>query len=462
MTAASASPDARVRSDRVRTLTLTGLAFILGLLVACLLSNRGERDTPKQSPVATVASTPMPARLWTPNIGSEVKSLIVGSEQQDDGPVEDGKGICGLPGVTADAGVPLSADPRFASRIEGARAKLIGTLSLSSDARSRAIGLLLQGIANVDAATASDATTIASLCGAEAACTEAATKASRGTVLRAASPTTEAIAREASTTRDPFVYAVAMEACRRLPASQAGTCQLIVPAQWASIDSDNAVPWLFVAGQAAERKDSAGLDDAMNHVAHARASRLYGDQVAAITEAAIPSGTNAFDAAQMRVFGWNASFIWELPPLGTAIQYCSDAQLRDSNRWQICDAVAHQMIDNGATMIERGIGIRLGARLGWPADNVAALRQERDALLRVQSIAFAEGVSEASSCRISANASRHMLSIAKLGEIGATRAAMASTGKSVAALADEIEVERATARSKAEVAKAGASAASGA
>jgi hypothetical protein len=79
----------------------------------------------------------------------------------------------------------------------------------------------------------------------------------------------EALARLAVESADPQVYAWAYRACAAAPRGSAGSCQLINALQWARLDPGNAEPWFAVAREARGRRDGAGVDDAMFHVAAA-------------------------------------------------------------------------------------------------------------------------------------------------------------------------------------------------
>ena len=445
-------------------IALLGLvAFLAGILVAYLAMRptdpaAGALRSAQDGAAATVASSNRSGATISRPVPVPVDSSGV-----DDAARGADAEICGMPGLALDPALSLDNDPRFAARVDAANRSLIETLSANPDERLRAAGLLLQRSEDLRAAKKSEAASIDALCGADEACVDVARKQlPRTAVIQSATPATDALARAAATTRDPLVYAAAMDVCTgyaRVGPPGVPACQLVTAEQWARIDPDNVDAWLHVAGAAADRNDTAALDDAMNHVAHAKTSRIYGDAVAALVDAAIPSGTDEFGATQMHVAAWTLYAGWSLPPLQAAMRYCAEPLLMDSNRWQICDAMAHQFVDNGSSMIERAIGIRLGARLGWPPDTVVALRQEQDALQRAQHLGV-DPFKDSSSCRAVAKMRAQVQLAARIGEVGAARVALVSSGKSIAALAAEVEIERESTR-KASPPDKPASAASG-
>jgi hypothetical protein len=50
-------------------------------------------------------------------------------------------------------------------------------------------------------------------------------------------------------------------------------------------------------------------------------------------------------------------------------------------REQQCGHIAERLVDQGQTLIERGIGISIGRRTGWDADRLTALESEHHALM---------------------------------------------------------------------------------
>ena len=424
-------------------------AFVGGLVVA-LLAVHFFGSAPSASASASVeralGATSLAAgdRHGTPvprSIGSPASASADGS-----GPVD--ADICGMPGLTLNPTLALEDDPRFAARVDATNKRFLDVLSTDADERVRAAGLLLRRQEDLRLAYRAEAVAVDSLCGADAGCIKAAEKQwPSADTLQSILPATDALARMAATSSSPAVYAAAIDACQGFRLSVVPTapaCQLVSVDQWARIDPDNADAWLHVAGEAVEHRDAAALDDAMNRVAHAGSSRIYGNTLAALVDAAVPAGGDDFDATQMHMAAWKLVSSWSFPPLQTVTRYCAQPLLADSNRRQTCDAVAHEFVDNGSTLIERAIGINLGSRLGWPAETVAAARQEQAAIQRAQSLSLND-YNDITSCGAVAKRQKLMRQMGQLGEVGAARAALAASGRSVADLAAEVEVERAAA-----------------
>lgn len=79
------------------------------------------------------------------------------------------------------------------------------------------------------------------------------------------------LARMAAATRDPAVYALAIQACR---ASTDGpsACRLVSAARWAQLDKGNASPWLSLLSDATQSGDAAAASEALHRMATAQRS----------------------------------------------------------------------------------------------------------------------------------------------------------------------------------------------
>ena len=285
------------------------------------------------------------------------------------------------------------------------------------------------------------------LCGDNKKCSEPVLNEVRTARQEAMLSGIDAMARQAVDSRNPAVYAMAIQACGtyRFSAVSGGACQLITLDRWAQLDPDNAVPWTHLAEAAASRNDAAGVSEALYRASIARTSRLYGDSLLSIVEPALSSGLTELERLQMatEIVGMQAA--WTFPPLGTFSRMCSEEAVRDGNRHQTCDAYASMLLDKGNTLIESGIGVRLAERLRWPAERLDALRLERTAMRE----AAYSTTSDMASCMGWKRTIDGAFRRARLGEVGDARAIIAASGKTV----DE------WARSNLEQAQAAASAA---
>jgi hypothetical protein len=120
---------------------------------------------------------------------------------------------------------------------------------------------------------------------------------------------------------------------------------------------------------------------------------------------------------------------------------------------QLCVAVADTLLTHAGTLAEHSIALLIGRRSGWPADKVAAVEAERDAMrYAVQHEGDAEG--SASACELGRIANRVTGVFADRGEIGVLREAVRSSGRSVAELAATLRTERLAAQREREATSA--------
>jgi hypothetical protein len=181
----------------------------------------------------------------------------------------------------------------------------------------------------------------------------------------------DALALTARQGSDPAVYAMAMQACLRGgPAPASPACAALSSEQMARLDPDNVVPWLHMAVQAAQRQDAQGVAEAVYRASLAHVSRQHEFAFADLALSALPPDWPARDAmlASAKVLEIHASLA--LPSYIPVVQYCAKERMHDANLQQTCDRLARVLMERGDTLIDFGIGRRLGERAGWPADVV--------------------------------------------------------------------------------------------
>jgi hypothetical protein len=265
--------------------------------------------------------------------------------------------VCGLdPMPVATRGAP-AADPIPPQTLREARARVAGALQRSTDERVRAVAALLPDAAVPLAATATSAP-----------------------ALTVANGALGQLAQLAARSRDPVVYSLAVQGCSAAGAPPRA-CELVSVAQWSRLEPGNAVPWLHLAAAAHARADSAGESEAMYRAANAAQSNPHWGAVPAIVAQALPADVPAIARTVAILDAWSVQEALTLPPLQVALDHCSAAALRDSNRRQTCEGLAGVLVATAMTAYEAHGGRRIAERLGWPDDRLTALRdEERSAL----------------------------------------------------------------------------------
>ena len=343
--------------------------------------------------------------------------------------------ICGVGYMPAEGAKRFEPDAQLKASAAAARRQLIDTMSGQADERTRVAGLLLKRIAAIEAEPSAYDQAAVDRCGDDHACLQAASDASLSPYA-AGIPAGEEIAKMASTTRDPMVYAAAMQACGKLGSvPQPPSCRMISARQWARLDPSNTVAWLQVADEASSKKDAAGVADALYHVTTAKNGQLYTGAVATLAEPYM-AGVTGYQKMDLDMLAISAFSGWSLPAYLPVSNFCAASQLTDSNRRQTCDAIARKFTENSTTLIELRIGMRIAERLGWPAGQLAQVREHADATYQAAQNEI--DLEQPWSCLAIERAHRHWMQMAKLGEVGAARAAIAASGKSEATWAAEM------------------------
>lgn len=198
---------------------------------------------------------------------------------------------------------------------------------------------------------------------------------------------------------DARVYARAWAACHGA-GQQPGdvpACSQLSAQRWAQLAPDTAAPWLVLAAQARSAGDVSGELNAMHRAAAAPnwrnpaggLLRLLLAETASEPAGPLVRWHAEWDAlsAELQVAGLGAP---------SPLRFC--APPLDANRVQICTRLATRMLEAPEDLLQLAMAITMGERVGWPAEQLAARRRERDALTTAaagQSLALAVPGSDA-------------------------------------------------------------------
>lgn len=121
---------------------------------------------------------------------------------------------------------------------------------------------------------------------------------------------TEQIARLAAASQDPFVYAIALEACGGRRGPDGGSCNLLSTAQWVRLDPDNAVPWQALAAEARERDEPQAEDQALQLAALAARSDVHAGRLPRLVDKALGPQVTALQRTLALSAGLSAEAVW--------------------------------------------------------------------------------------------------------------------------------------------------------
>ena len=319
--------------------------------------------------------------------------------------------VCGVGTVRVDA-KDRAAPFNYVDRVTGpARGRWQRSLINSDDYRQRAAGLLLTSDGwNYDPMTGMPTPT-------------------HDAVLAR-----DELVQLATGLHDPSVYAMAVRACDQSydPAPRDTACDRITLTQWATMDPDNAAPWLEIAAGAHARSDQAAVSDAFSHAALAHSIDFGRDAALAYASNGMPPETGQLERAAFlhRLIGQKG----EGPVRGLAIgAYCTEKAEREPAVRQQCEAVAELMADHGRNTADLSTAATMGERLGWAPERIAAMRQETLAVFRIES----HSDKDPWSCDDVRAVNEFGDLQARSGELAAARAAIGKSGKSIPQLAQE-------------------------
>ena len=243
----------------------------------------------------------------------------------------------------------------------------------------------------------------------------------------------ERLARLATATSEPGVYALAMQQCQWVKGD--GSCALLNVDQWARLDDGNAAPWLYILQRARDRNDAAQVEEALYHIG--AATRYEAEPYAIAGKVAERAGASDIDVVAALVLGEEAIGAgWMRLESFTALtRICTGPTLDDANHQQACEHAAETLTERSDSLSAIVAGASIGRRLGWPVERVNALRGLQLASADEANSTATHSFDLPSSCsgarRILASFSRQ----AREGEVRTARAWVASHGGSAAFVA---------------------------
>jgi hypothetical protein len=223
-------------------------------------------------------------------------------------------------------------------------------------------------------------------------------------------------------------------------------CGLLSNAQWARIEPDNAVPWLYAAADAGQRHDRGALEAALSRASQARYSDPHWDQVSRVLASdALASQPPAVQIQlAISLLGIQAALAFREPGV-VLTQYCGVAALADPNRVQTCGDLAATLIERGRTEIEVWIGAKIAERIGTTDPRFSALLDEAYAV-RWQGSQWLKSMQQGEHRLLSCDSLqvlRHNAAAqVHLGESGRLRQELAASGVSTSQAAERWRAER--------------------
>ncbi len=388
---------------RFQRLWVWGLVAVLLLVVTIRVvgGRRQEGLRPVSAEIPRTGDAPA-------GMQSIAVATATGNKPRSSG-VESTVDICGFGKVPVDAKDPFAAGRYIGELTRNASERWLSALLDSGDIRARSAGLFLKDKLAGD-----------------------------GSGLPIEEQTRDALVQLAVGASDPAIYAMAVYACNTYSDSTpTGSCQQITLNTWARLDSDNAVPWLLLAGKAQTKKDAAAEAAAFNQAAKANKTDAYNFSLYAYSELEMPSdvtplGRWYLSTELVGIEAATASLHYHV-----AGKHCSAAAMSDDGIRQQCDSLAELFVSKGTNLLDLGFGTSMGARAGWSRDRIAGLTEERDALMQAIAQATPSSNDDLWTCDGVHRGNAYIGEWVRRGEIGAAREAVEHSGLSVSELAQK-------------------------
>jgi hypothetical protein len=356
-------------------------------------------------------------------------------------PTAEGDELCGYGPIPVVDGIP-HWPPDIVAATESALSSLAAELAARSADSERAMGMYLQLIAAWNAARSAWSRTHGDCADDDKSCQSDAARS----VAAATADARHALVRLATTTSDADAYALAIYACGYWPdESPNDPCALLNYGQWARIEPENAVPWLYLAADAQRRHDRSAFEAALNRASKAR----YNDPHQDLMDRILRSDTFAAQAPPVQValaaemLGIQGAFA--SPEYLVLTQTCSVAAQADPNRVQTCGDLAATLVEHGRSEVDVFFGGKVAERMA-PADpRLSHVLDEADAIRWEWSQEMRSMLQQEDrvlSCDSLRVLRRIAAARARLGESGRLRQELAASGITTAQAAERWRAEK--------------------
>lgn len=253
------------------------------------------------------------------------------------------------------------------------------------------------------------------------------------------------IAKLAVGSSDPDVYALAFMGCHSEGFTKNGYCSQISAAQWVHRDPDNGTALLYLIGEIGKMPKStpkAVLDDALYRFSQAKKMDTRLSTLASFQRRELAKLDDMMQQFEFVQAGQSAYAYATLPNYQTLLGSCRPVDLGDPNRRQVCDAMAHRLLNDDGMLISNGIGRALARKLDWPEQQLISIDNDFIAMMEVMRLANPEAGSApnkkenvAAACLASLQSTRHMEKSMALGEVALAKQLLAQQSLSRAELA---------------------------
>jgi len=323
---------------------ILGALALFALLLFLVLLNRQRPEATSAGPSASASSSRGPRDMSLPGPSHPTPASTAAAETG----VKDN--LCGVSGSELLRKSGESIQQHVARLTDATMSRWRAALLASEDPRQQALGLALtdaQPTPNPSAYVAPD------------------TSSNNSLVLLAIQ------------SNDPAIYALALGQCGEQNLEMAvGPCQGLSVEHLAQIDSDNAMPWMWIASRAEMNGNFALADEALGHAANASRLQSYVGAMRVAALDVLPPDVTPLEKAMAGVDLQSIARIGS--PFGGMLSLCSEEALQGAQRNEQCSSILNLLSTQGSTFLDVAEAAILSKRLGRPEDKNLELQNERD------------------------------------------------------------------------------------
>jgi len=227
----------------------------------------------------------------------------------------------------------------------------------------------------------------------------------------------EHLARLAQASGDARVYALAWRECLKgVEDEPVAACQALSARQWAQVDAGNAMPWVYVLGEAVARGDALARDEALYQIASSPRIEDRPFVVAhAILDHAEDGGAGLVAANELLTQAVGMAAAQRLP-LDALRIVCRGVSREDANVAQMCAGAADLLMNRSDTLSMRAIGAAIDGALTGDGARRDRLREETARIgVAAPSLNASQG------CASLRDAQAYLRRAGELGEVDALR-----------------------------------------
>jgi hypothetical protein len=186
----------------------------------------------------------------------------------------------------------------------------------------------------------------------------------------------EAVAQQAAVSSDPRVVSLGHAVCSRMSALPA--CAALPAERWAQVDAGNGMPWIELLANARATGDTAGVQDAMSHLAAATRFDMHFFAVPGAVVRRLPDDARDLAAgSDLVTTAMGRAAALPFPAFKPLLDVCRDQAGGDEQRARQCVEISDTMYAHSDTLLPFAISGALLFQTTGDASRRESIKAER-------------------------------------------------------------------------------------